>query len=339
MYETNKNTNEENNDGCCPECQCKEAIQGPTHYECAECGIQISIISYDNEYKYDSEMKGPRIANTKSSIGSDIGIPERGEKFPRRLINIHRNLSRRRPKYWETISKELKEIGEPDTIINEISEIIQKANENLKLSRNRYVMDGKPELEGDVPEYRRRVFAVAALAILQRRGSENRSQQIADEWNIHRNDLSEAVKLIERNLSPPNNELYYSEQNCSHLTRQEVAFNNRKNQLNQHLATIRDLLASKCGVGGSDARAIVKKARELLINHGEPIEYWQEWNDGKYCNWLSDRAALTATVHAMIEMGISKDTAKELYASFPVRSMKTFFDRIAREYREYCAEA
>jgi len=321
--------NKKNEDEYCQNCGGSKFESGDSHYHCSECGVQYQPLGYDNEYKFPSEGESGRIANHVSALGSQIK-PEKGSKIAKRLIQLQNRESSRRLTYSEEICEQIEKAGEPSKVVIDVKIMLDKANEVRGISYNRDKLKGEPKNKVERPEYRKRVYAAAALVINAGLGSENRANQLIVEWKIDRNDLAEAIKTIEKNLRrniPVNHSLHRRSPNDD--------FDDiRRELLTLQISTIRDHLRTH--LGPKSSRELTERAVSLLMKHGEPMEYGQEAMDcGRYRNDNPDKAAMRAVVHSMIELGFETTDARELYALFPVVGMKSFFNRIAIVFRDY----
>ncbi len=329
MSKNNAKPNKKNEDECCQNCGGSKFESGDSHYHCVECGIQHQQLGYDNGYKFPSERDSSRIANHVSALGSQIK-PEKGSKIAKKIIQLQKRESYRRLTYSEAICEQIEKAGEPSKVVIDVKKLLDKANEVRGISINRDKMKGKPKNKVEGSEYRKRVYAAAALVINADLGSENRANQLVAEWKIDRNDLAKAIKTIEKHLRrniPVNHSLHRRSPN-------DNSHENRRKLLTLQISTIRDHL--RTFLGPKSSRELTERAVSLLMKHGEPMEYGQEaMNSGRYCNDNPDKAAMRAVVHAMIELGFETTDARELYALFPVVGMKSFFNRIAIVFRDY----
>ena len=332
MCNPDRAENSRNNRERCSGCGGQITEDGDTHRHCVVCGLPIISLRYDTGYTYPSEVQNGRRNNTISMLGSQIARD--GTSLSRRLGYLQERISHQGLSYVEKIVSEAEraDVGSRTLIV--LEEVLNISNSNKKLSTNRDRLKGSKMLTTRIEksEYKIKVFAAAGLTLLNRKLYPNPVHQIQEKWNIHRDDLNNAIKFLSRQLisndyNIPVNSSYLDE--CSHI---EL----RRNELLFHLDTFRDHLSSY--IDNTRVREIINKAVTILSLNGEPVDdFSSNLMDGKFRNRGSQIAALLSIVESMIFLNFDNKDIQELHKKNPIKGTKTIFSRLG-PYRLKLAE-
>lgn len=321
----NKNEN-------CVECGSGIIEEGDSYLHCGNCGLQLKSLQYDTEYKFPSEVQASRRTNNISDLGSHI---ERdGSSLSRRLSILQCRISQRKLSYTDRIIKEAEMAGVSGVVFLKVADIIDTANIHNTLTHNRDGMIGLKILSTakDKSQYRCRVYAAAALEVLNRNLYPNQVLKITASWRINKSDLSKGIKVIRKILLSENfsltvNNSFSTEDNPKVMRYRSLYF--CLENFRDHIAEILDF---------SSAKGIIDCAIEILSENGEPIgEYILENIEGKFRNYTPQKAAMVSIVDSMIILGFNDVTIQSLYAKTPVSGMKWINSRLGA-YRRNLVE-
>ena len=316
----------------CEECGSKSIEEGVSHYHCGNCGIQLESLKYDTCYTFPSEVKTTRRTNSSSDLGSQIGIDKSSSYQSRRLAALQDRHSRRNLSYTDKIVKEAEIANLSPSICLKIADIISKANSRMELTHNRDGMIGLQLISTreDRSQYRRRVYAIAALELLNRNLESEAIQvlEIASEWGIDKSDVSQAIKLINKVSISVNDRLSVSDMN--NQTNDPSIIRNEK--LYHFLFNFQDHL---CEIINFDsAKGIIASAIEILSKEGEPIGNASFINnEGKYRNMSPQKASMETIIDSMIHLGYSDEIIKCFFNKKPVPGMTWVNSRLGRRRR------
>lgn len=331
MCNLDRENEQRNNEENCKECGGSITEEGNSYHHCVNCGMPIKSLDYDTGYKFPSEVKGPRRTNTISDLGSQINKDR--SSFTRKLSILQNRISKRKVSYADKIIKEAEMAGVSGIVLLELADMIDAANLRKNLTHNRHGMVGLRILseDDDKSQYRCRVYAVAALEILNRTLHPNPVLMIAASWKIHKNDIYKAIKVINEILSPEN---YNSSTNTLHFDENPSVV--RYNELEFHLDFFRDHLSEI--IDFPSAKQIIDCAIEKLSENGEPIgNSFSDNIDGEFRNRTSQRAAMESIVYSMVVLDFNDGQIQSLYAKTPVSGMKWINSRLGA-YRRTLVE-
>ncbi len=323
-----------NNEDSCNECGGTDIDIGDSHFHCGDCGVPLKSLNYDTGYNYPSEVEEERRTNRISTLGSKIEIEKaHSSRQVRRLSRLQNRISVKRLDYSDKIIAEAEEAGVSGRLLLQLSDIIDKANADNKLTLSKKGMAGSRVLSGDdKSQYRRRVYAAAALEILHRDLHLSPILEILKNWNINKNDLSHAVKTINKILLCQNSSQYLNSSSDNSDNPSIV----RLKQLHYHLDYFSEHLSEL--IDFSSAREIVNLATEVLAENGEPTALGSSDNmDGKFRNRSSQRAAMEAITYSMVILEYSDEQIKSLHKKTPISGMKWVHSRLGA-YRRNSVE-
>ena len=309
----------------CTECGSNIIEVGNTHYHCGICGVQLESLGFDTSYVFPSEITSPRRSNKISDLGSHIEVKKNSASYLRKISIIQYRLSSKKITYGDRIIKEAEIAGVSGLLLIKVTDIIDLANSTNKLTHNRDGMVGLKHLNDkkDRSEYRCRVYAAAALEILNRNLNATEVLIILESWKIDKNDLSKAIKIINKILLSKGCDLNNNYQSCE-LDSPDVS---RNRALNFQLEQFTDHLAEIFGF--SYAREIIDFAIEILADNGEPIGDNKSSDiDGKFRNLTPQRTTMMSIIDSMILSGFNDDAIQSLYAKVPVPGLKWINSRL-----------
>ena len=299
----------------CPLGRCNEDLEGSTHYHCSGCGFPIRPIPPVNGFvPTDPNRSVSRVGRRVDSLGSEIG-PSDNPRY-RRLSELHRRSSYEKPSFVDGIVRELLESGEGERIVAEAAGIIDLANSRKALGRNRHGLNGLPGTsEEDDRVYRQRLYAVAALHILNCVRCDNRALILKEQWNLDRQDFLKTVsilrKLVKDHLGTlPNSGNYVVE---------------RAKDIRHRMSNCQDHLISM--FGPETASNIVYSAKRILRSRGEPFEDFDEWLSGPWMNKGAAQIVMMAIVQAMLAHGFDRQRVLDFYRMVPVPNMQSWMSR------------
>tara|TARA_B110001452_G_scaffold102605_1_gene85160 strand:+ start:1220 stop:2200 length:981 start_codon:yes stop_codon:yes gene_type:complete len=306
--------NKKNKDKC-PHCNSIERMDGDEEIHCKNCGIGIEKIGFDTGFML--ENKDP-----EDFIGKSNGIEKLGSNIAKdkdattmRLRRTQNNIVKKKPLILDCIIGMIMESGEEYRIVSDVSKILNDVDSKVSIGNRRDKFKGSICMnKNQKRQYKERVFAAAALYILDKSCRNTRAVQIADEWEILYNDLVKIVSFMKKNMK---------------LIR-ESPNQIRTRELQYNLRNTRDFLTEQIGI--VKANEVMRKAEIILENEGEPLEINDEWYTGKYVNKPSNKAVMMSFVEAMSLMKIEKSIAKKLFQRLPIPGMKYYFENISKKF-------
>ena len=312
------NENKSNNADRCPECGSNETESGDTHEYCSDCGKQLEPLELDPGFVPGNPNASP---GTDGGLGGVMGPTN--DNFYRRLDRLHRRVTREVPDFIDGIVSELRDSGVGRIAFAAAGEIIEAADSKETLSRKRHKMRGSPGTSKDDDRlYRQRIYAAAALLLLfQYRRQEPRVHLLIGEWNLNKQDLIKAKKVLWI--------LVRSE--LSWLTNaDEDEVRARANDIALRLTVYRDHLVSL--EGRVTAFAIHEAAIEFLRQMGEPVEEGDVQLHADisepFTEWPPGVVAGRAFFEAMMQHGLPRECVSELHALAHFYNLDYFVERL-----------
>ena len=319
----NKNDNADR----CPECGSNETEDGDTHEHCSDCGVPLEPLELD---------PGFVPTNPNAPFGTDRqlgGVMEPNNRFYRRLDRLHRRITRENPNFIDGIISELRDSGVGRMSFAAACEIIEAANSKETLGRKRHKMRGSPRVSRDDDRlYRQRVYAAAALLLLfQYRRQESRVHSLIGEWNLNKQDLIKAKKIL---WTLVRSELSWLTNADEHEVRA------RANDIELRLTVYRDHLVSM--EGRNTALAIYEGAIEIARQMGEPVEEGDVQlhadTDEPSTEWPPGVVAGRAFFEAMMQHGLPRECVRELHTVAHFYNLDYFVERIGSRRDEDVGE-
>ena len=322
---TSDNTeNKRDNTDKCPECGSNETETGDTHEHCSDCGIEREPLELDPGFAPANPNPG---AGADDELGSTIG-PTNDRLF-RRLDRVHRRATSSKPNFVDGIIGELVNSGEGRAIVQAASEIIEKADAKESLGAKRHAFNGIPAdmPKDDAKQYRQRLYAAAALYLLYQSRHSNRALILAQLWGLEKYDLFFVKKmlggLVRGEVSSLSN-------------RDHDAVLARARDIRHPLSTYRDHLV------GQEGRAVASSVYDLAVRiirgMGEPVMDGDEMghpdHPEPWTNHPAGEIAGRAIMMAMLDLGLSPQSVRELHRNYPVYNLDAFLDRIGSQARE-----
>jgi hypothetical protein len=206
-------------------------------------------------------------------------------------------------------------------IAADATRLLDQVNQAKPIGKRRKKMAGcAVRSYDDAKQYRTRVYAAAALHILNDDGLQNTSRQLARDWRLDFRDLVGAIRFLNSHRR--------------RLAGEAPTPNDRPRNLHQELGTIRDYLFQL--VGAETANLVHETA--ITILKGE-LELLEEKNEGiiwvgKFSLHSPPKAAFMAAVMAMAELGLERSLVWELYRDLPTLGVSNFVERSASLFRQ-----
>jgi hypothetical protein len=314
---TIENNDEEHpitNDSCSLD-RCNEDDEGSTHYHCSECGFPVRFIPPVNGFVPTNPNRStPTVNRRVDSLGSEIS-PSDNPRY-RWLSELHRHTSYEKPSFVDGIVRELLESGEGERIVAEAAGIINSANSCEALGRKRHGLNGLPGTsEEDDRVYRQRLYAVAALHILNCARRDNRAFIIKEQWNPDRQDFLKTVSILRKLVRDDLGALRTSE---NYVVERAKDIRHRMSNCHDHLISM---------FGPETASNIVYTARMILRRNGEPFEDFDEWLSGPWMNKGAAQIVMMAIVQAMLAHDFDQQRVFDFYRRVPVPNMDSWISR------------
>ena len=187
--------NKKNKDKC-PHCNSIERMDGDEEIHCKNCGIGIEKIGFDTGFML--ENKDP-----EDFIGKSNGIEKLGSNIAKdkdattmRLRRTQNNIVKKKPLILDCIIGMIMESGEEYRIVSDVSKILNDVDSKVSIGNRRDKFKGSICMnKNQKRQYKERVFAAAALYILDKSCRNTRAVQIADEWEILYNEILKIVNM------------------------------------------------------------------------------------------------------------------------------------------------
>jgi len=317
---TNDNSeNKTNNTDECPECGSNETESGDTHEHCSNCGIPRETLELDPGFI-------PTNPNAAVDAGGGLGgvMGPTNHHLYRRLDRLHRRATHDEPGFVDGIIGELRNSALGRATFAAACTIIETADSKETLGRKRHKMRGNPGTsKDDNRQYRQRIYAAAALGLLfQYRRQENRVHSLIGEWNLDKNDLIKAKKMLWT--------LVRSE--LSWLTNaDDDDVRARANNIDLRLTVYRDHLVAL--ENRATAFAIYETAVEIVRQMGEPVSGGDVQHHGAITEWPEGAVAGRAFFEAMIQHGLPRECVRELHATVHFYNLDSYVDRLGAQNR------
>ena len=301
--------NEENMGLKCPECRTTRRTVGLTHYECEVCGCLLEELPADCGFVPEQTI--PRVLR-KASDRNQLGtrIDESGGSD--RVSRTHSQASSKRVLFIDIAIGELvRECGVSPASVD-AAHLLNEVDSVSSLGRIRRKMRGAEGMEADeAREYRARAFAAGALHIRSAEGQSNTAPQVARDWKLRYVDLALAIKILNKSRRSGRSS--------------ESPSDRRARELRQELDRIRSFLTERFEM--EIVIAILDATLDELKSSGEPLDHGEEWLTGPLCNTPSQRAVFETAIRSMAKIGLSLESARDLYQRLPIGGMSYFMER------------
>ena len=277
---------------------------------CESCGVELMGPEMDPGFA----PSAPLIRRGGGFPGSSIG---NAEGFKGSRLRLAHNIStRRKALFIDDLESKLRESGEERTVVEAAASLLREVDSGHPLGMRRRSLKGASGMSrADSRDYRLRVFAAAALHVLNDRGLENRAPMVSERWGISYHDIAWGISILNRHRRR-------NERRGVGVTPEKL----RKKELRFNLNRLREFLASKAGF--EEAGEIMQSAVSRLSSEGEPIGGSEEWLSGRFCNMPSKRASMVAFAEEMSDRGKPKGMIRWLREQVPIIGTKDFVSRI-----------
>ena len=287
---------------------------------CETCGVELEGPRTDPGFAPSVPIAG----GGRNILGSSI-VNTKGTKESR-LIFTHNISTRRKALFIDELESKLRESGEESSVVVAASSLLRGVNKSHPLGKRRRSFKGVAgKSRSDIREYRLRVFAAAALHVLNDRGVENRAPMVSERWGISYQDIAWAISILNRHRRR-------EERRGFGITPETL----RNKELLHNLNRLREFLASKEGF--EESGDIMKSAVSRLAREGEPVGDSEDWLSGRFCNMPSKRASMIAFAEEMSARGKSKGLIRWLREQVPIMGTKDFVSRIRTNHRSTSEE-
>ena len=287
---------------------------------CETCGVELEGPRTDPGFAPSVPIAGGGRNILGSSIGNANGTKES------RLIFTHNISTRRKALFIDELEYKLRESGEESGVVVAAASLLREVDKSHPLGKRRRSFKGVAGMSrSDIREYRLRVFAAAALHVLNDRGVENRAPMVSERWGISYQDIAWAISILNRHRRR-------EERRGFGITPETL----RNKELLHNLNRLREFLASKEGF--EESGDIMKSAVSRLAREGEPVGDSEDWLSGRFCNMPSKRASMIAFAEEMSARGKSKGLIRWLREQVPIMGTKDFVSRIRTNHRSTSEE-
>ena len=171
--------------------------------------------------------------------------------------------------------------------------------------------------EDDARDYRARVYAGAAVDVLNSDGRVNQSRQIARDWGLNHVDFTGAKRFINT---------MRRKKACEPASRVP-----RSGIIRQELATNTEFLSQL--VSRTVANSARSTATDILRGQLELLDEEGLVGAGRFSNQTARKAALMAFVEAMAKLKLDRKLVRQLYRLNPVPGGANFVERSAHLFR------
>ncbi len=298
----------------CPECGSFEEEEGDTHIHCAKCGIPKDTRDDDGGFVPTNPNPNP---NSSKTLGSYVGSREdreiRYDRSMRRLSNLNGRVAHKKPTFLDGVLLELSRTPAPNYLHAAAIDILKIADNEKTLSSMRHALRRKPDSPEEARQYRQRLFAVAALEILEDVGHEAPIATLRNEWDIDMFDLKRVKSRLNKLVKGK----------VTYLTNSSAdSTSARRSMLLHQLSMLRDHLAEQESI--RYAREVFEMAKQITSSMGEPIEDDDDWLLSETTNRPAAAVAAKAFMEAMHRHGFSRESILELHGRYPVSTLDTY---------------
>ena len=304
----------------CPHCGSTDKQPGHSHYYCSNCGWQLDQLDADHGFApANSDPEGLRDrASGRSRNGTTISVS--GDQKGRRLARAHSRATCDRPSFVDEIVGEIVRSCGSSRIAADATRLLDQVDQAKPIGKRRKKMAGCAGMSyDDAKQYRTRVYAAAALHILNDDGRQNTSRHLARDWGLVFRDLVGTIRFLNSHRR--------------RLAGEAPTPNDRPRNLHQELGTIRDYLFQL--VGAETANLVNETAITILKGELELLEAKDKGmvGAGKFSRHSPPKAAFMAAVMAMAELGLERSLVRELYHDLPTLGVGNFVERSAHLFR------
>ena len=302
-----------------PNCNSIEFETHRSETHCVICGLSQGSGVMDPGFapsSTDPDGLNDRVTG-KPSTGSEI--PLRFDRKFDRLSNLQKRETRQDVQFLEQIiGHVLHSCGNTQTASMAVA-LLDRVNSVSPFGARRKKMNGDKEMsDGDGREYRARVYAAAAVDVLNSDGRANRSRQISRDWGLNYSDFTGAKRFINthrRRIS------------CDQASRVP-----RSRIISQEITTNTEFLAQI--IGRDLANEVRHVSMSILREHLELLDDDDVIGVGRFTNQPPRKAALIATIEAMAIVKVDRKVVRQLYALNPVPGGSNYVERSAHLFRE-----
>ena len=215
----------------------------------------------------------------------------------RRLSNLNGRVAHKKPTFLDGVLLELSRTPAPTYLHAAAIDILKIADNEKTLSSMRHALRRKPDSPEEARQYRQRLFAVAALEILEDAGHEAPIATLRNEWDIDMFDLKRVKSRLNK----------LGKGKVTYLTNSAAnSTSARRSMLLHQLSTFRDHLAEQESI--RSAREVFETAKQITSSMGEPIEDDDDWVLSETTNRPAAAVAAKTFMEAMHRHGFSRES-------------------------------
>jgi len=320
LKEEEQFTNTRNRPSICPDkyCLSTQTETHSFHVYCRDCGTLVRKSDMDPGFMPQSNDPDGLTdrATGKSPLGSDI--PTQFDSKFDWLSHLHDRETREDVQFLEQIiGHVLYACGKSQTASMAVA-LLDQVNSAKPLGSRRKQMNGDRMMsEDEARDYRARVYAGAAVDVLNSDGRVNQSRQIARDWGLNHVDFTGAKRFINtmrRKVA------------CEPASRVP-----RSGIIRQELATNTEFLSQL--VGRNVSNSVRSTTIEILRGELELLDEEGLVGAGRFSNQTARKAALMAFVEAMAKLKLERKLVRQLYRLNPVPGGANFVERSAHLFR------
>jgi hypothetical protein len=255
-------------------------------------------------------------ATGKSHLGSEI--PTEFDSEFDRLSSLHNRETREDVQFLEQIiGRVLDACGKSQTASMAVA-LLDQVNSAKPFGSRRKKMNGDGMMsEDEARDYRARIYAGAAVDVLNSDGRVNQSRQIARDWGLNYADFTGAKRFINTQRRK------IACEPASRVPRSRI--------IGQELATNTEFLSQL--VGRTVANHARATAIEILREQLELLDEEGLVGAGRFANQTARKAALMAFVESMANLKLERKLVRQLFRLNPVPGGFNFVERSAHLFR------
>ena len=297
----------------CPNCGSTTREPKHSHYHCSDCGWQLDQLEFSPSFAPTNNdpngLKAKAIGHSRNGTTLSVNGGQRG----RRLARTHSRATRERPRFLDEIVGEIVRSCGISRAAADATRLLIQVNQANPIGNRRKKMTGCADMSYyDAKQYRTRVYAAAALHILNDDGQQNTSRHLSRDWAIDFRDLVGTIRFLNSHRR--------------RLLNETPSIDNRPRKLRQEIATTRDYLIQL--VGCEKANQIYATSIKILKSELELIDDKEsKIGVGKFMPHSPPKAAFMAAVMAMAELGLPRTLVRELHRVLPTTGIGNFVER------------
>ncbi len=297
----------------CENCNSKASpVPGDDRHHCPDCGWPTDDISLDMS-AFNT------MVSTGGQLGSYIGDGTDNLNQDQRRQNVHN--SRAKADSYETwiipIKEELARLTS-SAVASRSFALIKRANDQRQLGTYRRGLRGLKEIENkdERTEYRRRLFALAAIEVLSEIEMEDYGTDgLFLEYEIPPHDRNWAVRVVRPSVS-------FCIEDEEDLAKQiQRNTNSRAKQISRWLVAIEEKMRGMFPL--QESAEVINQSKEILRNEWhQPVSEGDRLGLTQYTNFPPRRVTMSAVLEAMSRNSyFTRKDRTDLWEAFPVKGI------------------